>query len=110
MAVAAIVLAVLPVPTFVHVIVLMALPMFVLVVAISRHDFERRLFVYRYTRKIWEFRHVRATLIEAGEQAREPVASGLRRAWLLLGLFVAVFLIGLVVAGLSAGISEGLYG
>jgi hypothetical protein len=49
-------------------------------------------------------------MIEAGERAREPVSAALRRAWLLLGLFVLVFLIGLLLAGLSAGLSERLYG
>lgn len=110
MAIAAVVLAVLPVPAFVPVILLLAVPMFVLVVAISTNDLRRKQFVWRYTRKIWEFRHDAAYLAEAGERAREPVGSGLRRAWLLLGLFVAVFLIGLVLAGLSAGASEAIYG
>lgn len=110
MVVAAVVLAVLPVPAFVPVIVLLALPMFVLVVAISANDLRRKQFVWRHTRKIWEFRHDADYLTEAGDRAREPVSSGLRRAWLLLGLFVAVFLIGLVLAGLSAGAGEAIYG
>jgi hypothetical protein len=110
MVITAIVLAVLPVPAFVPVIVLLALPMFVLIVAISANDLRRKQFVWRHVRKIWEFRHDAAYLAEAGERAREPVASGLRRAWLLLGLFVAVFLIGLVLAGLSAGAAEAIYG
>ncbi len=110
MAIVAVVLAVLPVPAFVPVILLLAVPMFVLVVAISTNDLRRKQFVWRHTSKIWKFRHDAAYLAEAGERAREPVSSGLRRAWLLLGLFVAVFLIGLVLAGLSAGASEAIYG
>lgn len=110
MAVTAVVLALLPVPAFVPVVVLLGVPMFVFVVAISTNDLRRKQFVWRHTRKIWEFRHDADYLDEAGERAREPVASGLRRAWLLLGLFVAVFLIGLVFAGLSAGASEAIYG
>lgn len=110
MVLAAIVLAVLPPPSFVHVLVLMVLPVFVLISAISYHDATRSMFVHRYTRSLWEFRHDRATMIEAGERAHEPVSAALRRAWLLLGLFVLVFLIGLVLAGLSAGLSERLYG
>lgn len=110
MTIAAVVLAILPLPAVVYVIVLMALPLLVLVVSISRHDFERNRFVYRYTRKLWEFRRDRAYLDEAGERAENPVQEGLRRAWLLLGLFVAVFAIGLVLAGLSSGVSDRLYG
>ena len=91
-------------------LVLLALPVFVLVVAISANDLRRKQFVWRHTRKIWEFRHDADYLTEAGDRAREPVSSGLRRAWLLLGLFVAVFLIGLVLAGLSAGAGEAIYG
>lgn len=110
MAIVAVVLAVLPVPAFVPVILLLAVPMFVLVVAISANDFRRQHFVWRYTRKIWEYRRDPAYLAEAAERAAEPVRTGLRRAWLLLGLFAAVFLIGLVLAGLSAGASEAIYG
>ncbi len=109
MAIAAIVLAVLPVPAVVHVLVLMVLPVFVLISALSYHDAKRNLFIHRYTRRLWEFRHDRTSMIEAGDRAAEPVSAGLRRAWLLLGMFVGVFLIGLVLAGVSAGISEGLY-
>ncbi len=110
MVIVAIVLAVLPVPAFVPVVLLLAAPMFVLVVAISANDFRRQHFVWRYTRTIWEYRRDPAYLAEAAERAAEPVRSGLRRAWLLLGLFVAVFLVGLVLAGLSAGASEAIYG
>lgn len=110
MVLVALVLAVLPVPSFVHVIVLMALPMFVLVSAISHHDAKRNRYLHRYAQKLWEFRHDRDTLIEAGNRATEPIQAGLRLAWLLLGMFVAVFLVGLVLAGLSAGVSERLYG
>ncbi len=110
MVVAAVVLAVLPVPAVVPVILLLVVPVFVLVVAISTNDLRRKQFVWRHTRKIWEFRHDATFLAEAGERAREPVSSGLRRAWLLLGLFVAVFAIGLVLAGLSAGASDAIYG
>ncbi len=110
MALTAVVLAVLPVPAFVPVVVLLAVPMFVLVAAISHNNVQRRHFVWRYARKIWEYHRDPAYLTEAGERAREPVRLGLRRAWLLLGLFVAIFLIGLVLAGLSAGVSEAIYG
>lgn len=110
MAITAVVLAVLPVPAVVPVVVLLVVPVFVLVVAISTNDLRRRQFVWRHTHKIWEFRHDPDDLAEAGERAREPVARGLRRAWLLLGLFVAVFLIGLVLAGLAAGAGEAIYG
>lgn len=110
MAIVAVVLAFVPVPAVVHVIVLLVLPVFVLIIAVQQNDFRRDLFIYRYTRKLWEHRRDRATLVEAGERAREPVSAGLRRAWLLLALFVAIFAIGLVFAGASAGISEGLYG
>lgn len=109
MAIVAVVLAVLPVPAFVPVILLLAVPMFVLVVAISDHNRRRSWFAWRYARKIWEFRHDEAYPADASERARDPVQSGLRRAWLLLGLFVAVFLVGLVLAGLSAGVSEAIY-
>ena len=110
MAIVAVVLAVLPVPAVVPVILLLVAPVFVLVVAISTNDLRRKQFVWRHTRKIWEFRHDAAYLAEAGERAREPVGSGLRRAWLLLALFMAVFAIGLVFAALSAGASEAIYG
>lgn len=106
----AIVLAVLPLPSFVHVLVLLVLPVFVLISAIEYHDAGRSMFIRRYTQRLWEFRHDRATVFEASRRAAEPVSAGLRRAWLLLGLFAAVFLIGLVLAGLSAGVSERLYG
>ena len=109
MAIVSLVLAVLPVPAVVPVFLLMVLPVFVLVVAISTNKLRRTQFVVRHTSKVWEFRHDAAYLAEAGERAREPVSRGLRRAWLLLGLFVVVFLIGLVLAGLSAGISEAIY-
>ncbi len=109
MVVVALVLAVLPIPSFVHVIVLLVVPVFVLISAIGYHDAKRDMFVHRYTRTLWEFRHDQVTMIESGDRATEPVDAGLRRAWLLLGLFVSVFLIGLVLAGLSAGISEALY-
>ena len=110
MVIAAVVLAVLPVPAVVPVILLLVVPVFVLVVAISTNDQRRRQFVWRHTRKIWEFRHDADQVAEADERAREPVSSGLRRAWLLLGLFVAVFAIGLVLAGLAAGAGEAIYG
>jgi len=109
----AIVLTVLPLPSFVHVLVLLVLlvlPVFVLISAIEYHDAGRSMFIRRSTRKLWEFHHDRATVFEASRRAAEPVSAGLRRAWLLLGLFAAVFLIGLVLAGLSAGVSERLYG
>lgn len=106
----AVVLAVVPVPAFVPVIVLLALPMFVLVAAIGSHNTRRSRFVWRYARKVWEFRRDPAYLADAAERSREPVQSGLRRAWLLLALFVAVFAIGLVLAGLSAGVSAAIYG
>ncbi|MFW2333647.1 hypothetical protein [Ilumatobacter sp.] len=106
----AIVLAVLPLPSFVHVLVLLVLPVFVLISAIEYHDAGRSMFIRRHTRKLWEFRRDRATVFEASGRAAEPISAGLRRAWLLLGLFAAVFLIGLVLAALSAGVSERLYG
>jgi len=109
MVIAALVLAVLPIPAVVPVIVLLVLPVFVLIVAISTNDLRRQQFVWRHTRKIWEFRRDPAYLAEAGERAAEPVRSGLRRAWLLLGLFATVLLVGLVLAGISAGISEAIY-
>lgn len=109
MVIVAAALAVLPVPGFVPVILLLAVPMFVLVAAISDHNRRRSWFAWRYTRKIWEFRHDEAYLADAAERARDPVQSGLRRAWLLLGLFVTVFLVGVVLAGLSAGVSQAIY-
>lgn len=109
MVVVAVVLAVLPVPAFVPVIALMAVPMIVLVAAISDHNRRRSWFVWRYASKLWRFRHDAAHLADAADRAHDPVRSGLRRAWLLLGLFVAVFLIGLVLAGLAAGVSEAIY-
>ena len=105
-----IVLAVLPVPSWVHVLVLLVLPVFVLISAISYHDAGRQMFIQRHTRNLWEFCDDQPTQVEAVERAAEPVSAGLCRAWVLLGLFVAVFLIGLVPAGLSAGVSERLYG
>ena len=102
------VLAVLPVPGFVLVILLLAVPMFVLVAAISDHNRRRSWFAWRYARKSWEFRHDEAYLADAAEQVRDPVQNGLRRAWSLLGLFVAVFLVGMVLAGLSAGVSQAI--
>ena len=110
MAVAAVVMAVLPIPSAVHVIVLLAVPMFILIIAIKDHDFHHDRYLNRYIVRLWRFRHDRDLLLEAGERSRDPVQRGMRRAWLLLGLFVAVFMIGLVMAGASAGISEGLYG
>lgn len=110
MVIAAVVLAVLPVPAVVPVVLLLVVPVFVLVVAISTNDQRRRQFVWRHTRRIWEFRHDADDLADAVEWAREPVSSGLRRAWLLLGLFVTVFAIGLVLAGLAAGAAEAIYG
>lgn len=110
MFVAAIVLALLPVPAVVHVLVVLVLPVFALISAISYHDTKRTAFVHRYTRRLWEFRHDRTTRVDTGERAAEPVSAGLRRAWLLMGMFVVVFFTGLVLAGLSAGVSERLYG
>ena len=106
----ALLLAVAPVPSFVHVLALLVLPVFVLVSALSYHNAKRDRFVHRYTRRLGEYRHDSVALAAEGEQAAEPVDAGLRRAWLLLGLAAAVFLIGLVLAGVSAGISEALYG
>ena len=55
MVIVAVVLAVLPVPGFVPVILLLAAPMFVLVAAISDHHRRRSWFAWRYARTIWEF-------------------------------------------------------
>lgn len=110
MVAASVVLAFLPVPSVIHVLVLLVVPVVAMISAVSYHDAKRHAFVHRHTRRLWEFRHDQATTVSAGEQAAEPVSAGLRRAWLLMALFVVVFLLGLVLAGLSAGVSERLYG
>ena len=110
MVVAAVLLAALPLPAVVPVLVLLVLPVFVLIPAIGYQAAKRDRFIHRYTRWLWEFRHDPAPMVEVEERAAEPVDAGLRRAWLLLGLFAGVFLIGFVLADVSAGISEALYG
>ena len=110
MAVVAVVLAVLPVPSGVPVIVLLVLPVLVLAAAISWNDVRHDVFAYRYVGWLWRFRRDRQAFVAAAEEAGEPVRRGVHRAGLLLALFVAVFVVGLVLAAASAGVSEALYG
>lgn len=110
MVVAAAVMAVLPIPPGVHVVVLLVVPVLLLVVAVTHDDRRNQRFVFRYAGVLWRYRRDRDAVIEAGEHAADVVARGMRRSWLLLGLFVAVFAIGLVLAGASAGISEAIHG
>ena len=110
MFVAAAVLALLPIPAVVHVVVLLVLPVMMSILAVSSHERHRNGILHRYARRLWDVRRDRTAIVGAADEVTEPVSAGIRRAWLLMGLFVVVFLVGLVLAGLSAGVSERLYG
>jgi hypothetical protein len=108
MAVAAVVMAVLPVPPGAIAIVVLGLPVFAAVVFYSAITNRKWADRFRYTGAL-----VRDGRLDARQRGRAKLAATrteFKRSMLMLGLFLAVFVAGLVLGGLAVGINEAIYG